>query len=709
MNKTIGRFLLESWQLFYWSLFCPSKLQQRMNEWSPKKRKDGSQRYTSGSDIFLVKNDSPFIFQYIFISMILSLPLVVLVILSGQREIFFIVLIAPLFSFILGLWTLPSGMGFCSPLLLAFTYQQQASLFLNALNSLPHILPSLSQLFSGTCLGIIVLVLARLVVKTSIKKKSFSFTRYIYSVGCVLSIFFGSWIISQNWLITLLASISTGLVAFMIDDKYTEEDSVWLNLMFNVWIGVMVGIASGVSFYVSSSVVATIVATVITSLMILETTYHPVNGGVWIIVLVCVPGIVAGMVAGIATVSLPWFLLASALQAFGCAPGGEKWLGLLISAIFVVLGWENLSFNSFWALPVTMICYYRVFPDYLAVYLNSLIFSNPLLNRISLDPTSLLAKLPPHTTELVWLPLPNHPEVLAATFRQNTPFGLATFKKMQAISLPGIKLTLEKALPIIVADRFASIQNTSELINSVTHTPSLLSQLIPIFYQSDKSDVSLAPRKSGSVEIDIIFPILRKTAEDTYAALIGGSAALRERGLERLVDKLKMLPVQLPGLGLNNKAIQHWQPVIERWQHVLEQEIAEQRKISQGELLNPFQFGNPLRQDSASIFKGRQAFADQLVRLILDRNRPTLVLHGPRRAGKTSFLLNLPRLLPSDLIPIYLDMQQASMTNSEGDFCYGLVRAIQRDTRSQGLQIPSLPSRQDFITQPYTTPRRLAR
>jgi hypothetical protein len=254
-----------------------------------------------------------------------------------------------------------------------------------------------------------------------------------------------------------------------------------------------------------------------------------------------------------------------------------------------------------------------------------------------------------------------------------------------------------------VADRFAAINTTTELIDSVKPTNPLLPLVIPAFYQFDENAEFLATLKSGNIEIDTLFPILQQTARDTTAALKGGSSALRERGLERLVDRLKMLPAQLPGLGLKPQAVKRWQPAIERWQEILELEIAEQQKTSQGELLNPFQFGNPLRPDRAAIFKGRQDFADRLVRLILDRNRPTLVLHGPRRAGKTSFLLNLPRLLPSDLVPIYLDMQQGSMTTSEGDFCYGLVRAIDRDTRSQGLQLPPIPSRQAFATQPYPT------
>jgi hypothetical protein len=255
----------------------------------------------------------------------------------------------------------------------------------------------------------------------------------------------------------------------------------------------------------------------------------------------------------------------------------------------------------------------------------------------------------------------------------------------------------------VVADQFAIVSNTTELMDSAQPNHPSLPLIVPDFYRFNDSNKSLTIPKSGSAEIDILVPIFQQIAKDTTTTLQTSSSALRERGLERLVDQLTILPTQLPELGFNLKAVQRWQPAIERWQNILELEIAEQRKTSQGELLNPFQFGNPLRQDSTTIFKGRQAFADQLVQMVIDRNRPTVVLHGPRRAGKTSFLLNLSHLLPSDLIPIYLDMQQASMTNSEGDFCYGLVRAIQRDTRSQGLQIPSLPSRQDFITQPYTT------
>lgn len=86
------------------------------------------------------------------------------------------------------------------------------------------------------------------------------------------------------------------------------------------------------------------------------------------------------------------------------------------------------------------------------------------------------------------------------------------------------------------------------------------------------------------------------------------------------------------------------------------------------------------------------------MRQILDRNRSTLVLLSSRRMGKTSFLLNLTRLLPSDLIPIYIDLQRAGMASSDGYFYYGFARAIRRDTRSQAIALPP-PSSQDYFRQ----------
>ena len=102
-----------------------------------------------------------------------------------------------------------------------------------------------------------------------------------------------------------------------------------------------------------------------------------------------------------------------------------------------------------------------------------------------------------------------------------------------------------------------------------------------------------------------------------------------------------------------------------------------------------------------SLFKDPQAIADEIVRQILDRNRPTLVLYGPRRCGKNTFLLNLPHLLPNDILPIYLDMESSDITMDDAGFCQELVRAIRRDSCVQGIDLPPIPLRSTFLEMPY--------
>ncbi len=36
----MNRFLRETWELWYWAMFCPSKLQQRMNDWARQENGD---------------------------------------------------------------------------------------------------------------------------------------------------------------------------------------------------------------------------------------------------------------------------------------------------------------------------------------------------------------------------------------------------------------------------------------------------------------------------------------------------------------------------------------------------------------------------------------------------------------------------------------------------------------------------------------------
>jgi H+/Cl- antiporter ClcA len=116
---------------------------------------------------------------------------------------------------------------------------------------------------------------------------------------------------------------------------------------------------------------------------------------------------------------------------------------------------------------------------------------------------------------------------------------------------------------------------------------------------------------------------------------------------------------------------------------------------------NPYQFGNPLRQNRNYLFKGRKEFAERIAQEILNQNHSTLILHGPRRIGKSSFLLNMLSLLPNEIFPVYLNMQSSAVTSSESAFCYGLARAICKDAKQANLPLVELPSFSEFEDLPF--------
>jgi hypothetical protein len=723
------QFLWETWELFYWSFCCPSKLQRRMNEWSPVEEKDGQQPDTKASRILFARaNGRRFIGQYFLVSVLLSLPIVGLIVSSGQAVGWLLLIAAPLIGCALGYCFLPVSISFCSPLLLALIYWQPTNFYVKLFQSALDLLPPLSQIaVIGIGVGILLSSITNGLGFWIIKKHSLALGYKTIWVGSMLSVLLGSGLASQNLFFALSMTFITGCFLVPIRDSVDSDITnvvsfATISSVFSILLGMAFGVEIGVAFFMTFYFLFCIMTVAIKVSVkfgeasgvtgaVLGTVAGAVGSALWLAVTVVVmfslvggvAGSVVGIVAGVARLPLTSFLLVCFIFAVSLASIQRKWLGIFASAILAAMGFARLDINALWAIPVTMLGYYRLSPDYFLALLPSLIYSRSIVKKLSFNPVQWLSRLPPHSTEFLWVPLPNHARLLADAFRKDAAMALTTLQKMQASALPGFQSTVHRAIPLVVADQLSDVDTTSALVNSSTSSHPIIPLLIPGFYQPS-SETKTAPPPTHWVHPDIatLFPRFQQIATDTAASLQAGSAALRERGLERLVTQLELLQAQLPGLGLKPESIRRWQPAITRWKNILQLEITEQQKLAQGELLNPFQFGNPLRPNRFHAFKGRQTFADQLVRQILDRNRPTLVLHGSRRSGKTSFLLNLPRLLPSDLIPIYIDMQQGSLTSSDGDFCYGLARAIYRDGSSQGLKT-SLPQRTDFYRNPFAT------
>jgi len=311
-----------------------------------------------------------------------------------------------------------------------------------------------------------------------------------------------------------------------------------------------------------------------------------------------------------------------------------------------------------------------------------------------------LRNLPPNTDEILWIPLPGHGRLLVAAFHEHVDDALAMLQQMRALPYPGYRRALQWALLQIVADQLTQVRTIDNLVG-VAHTEHLLSRLVPTFYQRDEAGLRLNTTvQATGDELATLLPRLLLIADNVGRSRDMTNPALIERGLERCLTSLHTLQGQLPGLGLSSEQLTRWQPIFSQWATVLHQVVEHQRTLSQGEIRNPFQTGNPLRPERKELFKGRTQFVGDLLRYVYDASRPTLVMHGPRRCGKSSFLLNLPRLLPSDVLPVYYSLQTPAATASTGDFCYGLVRAMGRDLRGQGVAVPEVP-RSGFQKNPY--------
>lgn len=746
------QFLKETWELWYWAIFCPSRLQQRINNWSTK---EGDVYFR---DVLLFPANWRFLSQFLSLAWLFSLPLVGLLTQSPALLDWLLLPIALLIVYGVAIWLLPVGLYI--PLIIAILYGLENQIFRETMHAgwlgIKNNFPPFSQVALGISTVILLLILISKLTDFLLRRQSLNTAKLILIIGASLSTILGAWVTTQSPIFAGFTGVFVSIFSPFFWEKLRTNNTfddvfgIVFSVVFFVAVvvavvvavGVTVGITVGVTESVTDSVtigVTVDVMGIIASFVTVSVTILVAVGVVLVIVSVvaeamtgvvsdAVAGVIASVVSGVVAVGvagvaagviavfsqtalLP-FLAISAVLAFGFSYGQRRWWGLVAAAVLTALGFENLGWRVLWVLPVTVSFYYRLLPDYIFFAPLLLLFKSDFLDRILFKdlPTQSneqkLKQLPPFSSELLWLPLPGHGQLLARVFQHNPDLGLLALKRMQLSPLPGMPQTVISALPDIVAAqlfKFDRIENfetlDSDTENFETHP--LLKILLPRYF-----DVTQSPNQINypiSSDLSSIFPRLQRIAWDINAALQSENLSLRERGLERVLEKLDLLPSQLPGLGLKSNDIKRWQPVISRWHNLIEIERVEQQKLFRGELRNPFQHGNPLQRNQGNLFKGRHAFADNIVRLLLEHNRPTIVLHGPRRCGKTSFLNNLPHLLPSDWVPIYVDMQSAAATADEISFLRTLARSIRRDGRSQGLQILSEPDRESLQVAPYDT------
>jgi hypothetical protein len=215
-----------------------------------------------------------------------------------------------------------------------------------------------------------------------------------------------------------------------------------------------------------------------------------------------------------------------------------------------------------------------------------------------------------------------------------------------------------------------------------------IQQILTISELASPADTMLRSFNSISVDVDVA---LHQTS--IYNQRLALNAAS-----DHLNNLIRLLTTS------SDKYAVRFRPIAQRWQNIIElhlQDLIRESELRQ-EIDSPYIIGVPVT-NRQQLFIGRTDISERLERLLLDRRSPPLLLYGQRRTGKTSLLNNLGRLLPTSIIPLFVDLQGSiSSAKDHTGFLYNLAKGmINSAQRQRNLKLPPL-AYETIATDPFT-------
>ena len=288
--------------------------------------------------------------------------------------------------------------------------------------------------------------------------------------------------------------------------------------------------------------------------------------------------------------------------------------------------------------------------------------------------------LPPQFDQLIILPLPFMPGLIAQAYRENQAAARQSINYL--ISSTNQQKAASKAMLLIAAASFSRCGSAKEIAE--------------VRAQLDWLPAELAGKITACLEL----------SQDTAAALEASTPYRQEERLKQVCGKLVRLRNSLADASAREatalgSVLDHWLRLLETEQRVLREAARRSEEIPQVYLPGP-----PLEPDKAgSLFKGRRDLFRQIESLILSAQPPTLVLHGGRRSGKSSALRYLPKQMPSDILPLFVDCQHLADVLTLSGFAGELADQLIRSARqSHRLPLPQ-PDREELARDPFVALR----
>jgi len=274
--------------------------------------------------------------------------------------------------------------------------------------------------------------------------------------------------------------------------------------------------------------------------------------------------------------------------------------------------------------------------------------------------------------EVIWLPLPFVRKLLVLLAQQDREEGfrqiafVASERRLQRRA--AIATLVEVAMDDLQAKSVSEMADLAEKIDWTTDAPVEL-----------------------PVELTAALPRFDRTAGHVGQYFVLHSAYRKGEALSRAVAEVVALQRSL--IAARGKAVPRLLQVANEWHRLLEEEreIFRTQTKAKREIPNPFVFGNPVVETEYNVFTGRQDIVRQVEESMLGATQaPTLLLHGPRRMGKTSILNQLPRLLGPGFAPAVVDCQNPAVTGSVATLLRYLSRALNTGLRRRRVTVKPL-------------------
>ncbi len=413
------------------------------------------------------------------------------------------------------------------------------------------------------------------------------------------------------------------------------------------WVAGLAFVAFVVAFVVAG-VVAFVVAGV-------------VAGVVAFGVAVVVAGVVGGVVAGDATLPLIPALALTMTLGLVASPRRSIWPGLVLAALWGVAFIESQGWQTADLVLLSFLVGYLRLPLYPAELLTSV--AAAALARFGKREANVLVRLlPPFSDEIARYRLFGLDKVLVAALKQNAGQGREAVETVAASFRQGW------------AARAALLEWTAHAIvryRAVSQIPNAPQQFD---WLPDEPDRSL--RDTAEVRRRV-----EEIARQVESALSATSDYNRLRRLSQAQAGVGEMRKSFAALGRRTTHL--FGPVAERWQTLIGAEIGRLSAESevQADIPNPYII-SPLQADEAYIFAPRPDLVRAVENaLTTEHGKPTLALYGPRRMGKTTFLLHLPRLLPDEIVPVFVDLQYAVQVSGPAGLYYNWAAAAHEAAR----------------------------